>query len=147
MPKWKTTQIQSIISEKLPSCNSTLPFSRSSYRTDGHRWLYILFDLISSSIAARFQVKTLIEPRASCKCIIKQKKTKNNTVTDDSTIENKRPSEREYNCEEGYKKYTYGQVFFTNATNASTWIPINLNLLSDCRHLPVSICLVIVFVT
>ena len=95
------------------------------YHTDGHiivnlqielitnhcllsainHWLYILFDLISSSTAARFQVKTLIEPRASCKYIIKQKETKKNTVTDDSSIENnKGPSERKHICGKGYKK-------------------------------------------
>ena len=82
----KLDRYNQFISEKLPSCNSTLPFSRSSYRTDGliivklqielitshcllsaiNHWLYILFDLISSSIAARFQVKTLNEPRTSC---------------------------------------------------------------------------------
>ena len=50
-------------------------------------------------------MKTLIEPRASCKYIIKQKETKKNTVTDDSSIENnKGPSERKHICGKGYKK-------------------------------------------
>ena len=42
------------------------------------------------------------------KYIIKQKETKKNTVTDDSNIENKGPSEIKYICGKGYKKYTYG---------------------------------------
>ena len=46
----KLDRYNQFISEKLPSCNSTLPFSRSSYRTDGLIIVKLQIELITRTL-------------------------------------------------------------------------------------------------